>query len=440
MNKTKYQINSDNIKSNSEETSAISSISYEIENANNNDLNNASIQTQIEILKSQNSFPKNLSYLKSYTDPKTGTTTSAFLNKDTGKVTLGMTGTVHKDAILKQTFGVPSYQGYIDASETLKDIGADVNIGLHSVTDKDPHYKNTQDFIKNIKKDYDIDIITGHSLGGRDAMILGMSNDIKHIVVYNPAPLAIKDVSGLYADQEELKKLIEKYDGHIVRFVSDEDELDAGVRNHLYETAGEKIVLKNGEGHAMSGILMSRTQAIILAELNKVKGYQDENNKALKSVRKQTRHRLHKVETLRANWIQTTGGSLSSSQQQLLEALTALTIAEGLNQLVNEESQHLKKMYHAMAHKFGDNWKKAQEVGNEIGEKLTSEEVIDELRKGGAYESKLETDPKRKIDDKIKKLNDVYKNCNGYIAKIKQSIEAIVSNDQMLASQIDGMM
>lgn len=153
MNKTKYQINSDNIKSNSEETSAISSISYEIENANNNDLNNASIQTQIEILKSQNSFPKNLSYLKSYTDPKTGTTTSAFLNKDTGKVTLGMTGTnVHKDAILKQTFGVPSYQGYIDASETLKDIGADVNIGLHSVTDKDPHYKNTQDFIKNNQK------------------------------------------------------------------------------------------------------------------------------------------------------------------------------------------------------------------------------------------------------------------------------------------------
>lgn len=247
-------------------------------------------------------------------------------------------------------------------------------------------------------------------------------------------------MSGLYADQEELKKLIEKYDGHIVRFVSDEDELDAGVRNHLYETAGEKIVLKNGEGHAMSGILMSRTQAIILAELNKVKGYQDENNKALKSVRKQTRHRLHKVETLRANWIQITGGPLSSSQQQLLEALTALTIAEGLNQLVNEESQHLKKMYHVMAHKFGDNWKKAQKVGNEIGEKLTSAEVIDELRKGGAYESKLETDPKRKIDDKIKKLNDVYKNCNGYIAKIKQSIEAIVSNDQMLASQIDGMM
>lgn len=441
MSQTEYQINPGNITSNSEETSSVSKISYEIENANNNGLKKRKIDTQIEVFKEKGKFPKNLKYVDSYTDPKTGTTTSAFLNKDTGKVTLGMTGTnVHKGAMLRETLGFHFPQDNRDAYETLKDFGADVNIGLHSVTDKDPHYKNTQDFIKNIKKNYDIDIITGHSLGGRDAMILGMSNNIKHIVVYNPAPLAIKDVSGLYADQEELKKLIEKYDGHIVRFVSDEDELDAAVRNHLYETAGEKIVLKNGEGHSMSGFLISGTQAIILAELNKVKGYQDENNKSLKSVRKQTRHRLHKVETLRANWIQTTGGSLSSSQQQLLEALTALTIAEGLNQLVNEESQHLKKMYHAMAHKFGDNWKKAQKVGNEIGKKLTSAEVIDELRKGGAYESKLETDPQRKIDDKIKKLNDVYKNCNDYIAKIKQSIEAIVSNDQMLASQIDGMM
>ncbi len=343
MSQTEYQIKSGNIKGNSEETSTVSNISYEIENANNSGLKQNKIDKQIKKLQEKINSLKIFHILK-VIRTQNRHDYKRLLNKDTGKVTLGMTGTnVHKDAILKQTFGVPSYQGYIDVSETLKDIGADVNIGLHSVTDKDPHYKNTQDFIKNIKKDYDIDIITGHSLGGRDAMILGMSNDIKHIVVYNPAPLAIKDVSGLYADQEELKKLIEKYDGHIVRFVSDEDELDAGVRNHLYETAGEKIVLKNGEGHAMSGILMSRTQAIILAELNKVKGYQDENNKALKSVRKQTRHRLHKVETLRANWIQTTGGSLSSSQQQLLEALTALTIAEGLNQLVNEESQHLKK-------------------------------------------------------------------------------------------------
>ncbi len=147
----------------------------------------------------------------------------------------------------------------------------------------------------------------------------------------------------------------------------------------------------------MSGILMSRTQAIILAELNKVKGYQDENNKALKSVRKQTRHRLHKVETLRANWIQTTGGSLSSSQQQLLEALTALTIAEGLNQLVNEESQHLKKCITRWHINLETTGKKRKKLEMKLVRKLTSEEVIDELRKGADMKVNLKQIPKEKL-------------------------------------------
>ena len=89
---------------------------------------------------------------------------------------------------------------------------------------------------------------------------------------------------------------------------------------------------------------------------------------------------------------------------------------------------------------MGENWEKAQKAGNEIAEKLTYAEVIDELRAGGAYESKFETNPQRKIDAKLKKLNDVSKNCDDYVAKIKQRIEAIVTNDQMLTSQIVGVM
>ena len=89
-------------------------------------------------------------------------------------------------------------------SETLKDIGL-MSILAFIPSQIKIHIIKIPKTLSKISKDYDIDIITGHSLGGRDAMILGMSNDIKHIVVYNPAPLAIKDASGLYADQEELK-------------------------------------------------------------------------------------------------------------------------------------------------------------------------------------------------------------------------------------------
>lgn len=48
MSLPEYKIKSDNIKGNSEETSAVSKISYEIENANNNGLNDESIKRQIK--------------------------------------------------------------------------------------------------------------------------------------------------------------------------------------------------------------------------------------------------------------------------------------------------------------------------------------------------------------------------------------------------------
>ncbi|MCC9107101.1 hypothetical protein LOY09_09620 [Staphylococcus aureus] len=51
MSQTEYQIKPDNITSNSEETSTISKISYEIENANNSGLKKRKIDTQIEVFK-----------------------------------------------------------------------------------------------------------------------------------------------------------------------------------------------------------------------------------------------------------------------------------------------------------------------------------------------------------------------------------------------------
>ncbi|MDN8929475.1 hypothetical protein Q0O64_14360, partial [Staphylococcus aureus] len=91
-------------------------------------------------------------------------------------------------------------------------------------------------------------------LGGRDAIILGVSNDIKNIVVYNPAPLSITDFRIIALNNMtysaigdiEIKEMLKNYNGHIVRFVSDKDELDGFVSQFMYDTAGEKIVLNNG--------------------------------------------------------------------------------------------------------------------------------------------------------------------------------------------------
>ncbi|MEJ7293925.1 hypothetical protein WL279_12820, partial [Staphylococcus epidermidis] len=50
--------------------------------------------------------------------------------------------------------------------------------------------------------------------------------------------------------------------------------------------------------------------------------------------------------------VQASGGALSSSQQKILEFLTALSIAVSLSQMVEEEIQQLRKLYADMKKLF----------------------------------------------------------------------------------------
>ncbi|MCE3373345.1 hypothetical protein LB358_14980, partial [Staphylococcus aureus] len=84
-----------------------------------------------------------------HTDKKYGVTASAFLNKDTGKVIIGMTGTnFKKDALAKRYSGNGDKQDKIDSDETEKDLISDFEIGISPPSDKSKHYEETQEFIK----------------------------------------------------------------------------------------------------------------------------------------------------------------------------------------------------------------------------------------------------------------------------------------------------
>lgn len=451
--KNEYQIKLKETSNDSEETSSVSLISYEIENAKDHGLTNDKIKEQVRDLSRHGNFPQNLKYVESYSDPGTGTTSTAFLNKDTGKVIVGMTGTnVHMEQVKKvgQTPYVPitipfvKSQDYKDTLGTAQDVGADVNIGIKSVTHEDVHFKKSQAFIKKIKKNHEIDTITGHSLGGRDAIILGTSNDIQNIVVYNTAPITVKTIRKyipFYGHSSSLRdesvdKLIKKYDGNILRIVSEKDELTNIVDKTDYVFAGNQMVIKNGKGHSMSDFLGKREQREIKARLNEMKGYKDANSKSFVAAKKQMDNKLEKVDEVRANMLQMGGGALSSSQQKLLESVTALSIAESMNKLIEEETQQLEKMYRKMEEKFEKNWEDAQESGMQIGEHLSTSEVLEALDAGGANESNLVIDPKYTISYKIQQLTETKVFYSLFILKVQLSIDDIVEKDQMLANQI----
>ncbi|NGL50513.1 hypothetical protein G0X41_11575 [Staphylococcus aureus] len=438
MSKNEYKLDPQNITNKSEQTSAISLFSYEIENANLNNLNKDRIMKQVKILKSQKKFPSNLEYIDSHTDKKYGVTASAFLNKDTGKVVIGMTGTnFKKEALAKRYSGNGDKQDKIDSAETKKDLISDAQIGTFPPSDNSKHFEETQEFIKKIKNKYDIDFITGHSLGGREAVILGMSNGIPNIVVYNPAPIAARYLN----HNSRLFKLYKGYKGNITRIVSDKDWLTNIIKGYTnYTYFGNEIVVHNGKSHDMAGFLTEQEQKAIKKELKKVQGYVEENNKSFVKNSNNAMSKLASIELLRANMMTTNGGWLSSSQQKVLESLTALTIAQSFNQLIEDEINQIKKMYNEKKKKFEKNWEDAQKAGNAVGKDITVNEVLEALDEGHVNESSMVGEPKQMISAKENQLSTIGSSISNYITRVRSSINEIVDKDQVLASQIGGLL
>ncbi|HDA0369245.1 TPA: hypothetical protein O5K64_001089 [Staphylococcus aureus] len=438
----KYKINPGELNKSTEETTAVSKISYEIENANINDLSNRSITRQMNIIRKNGRFPSNLEYLDSHTDKKYGVTASAFLNKDTGKVVIGMTGTnFKKEALAKRYSGNGDKQDKIDSDETEKDLISDFEIGISPPSDKSKHYEETQEFIKKIKNKYDIDFITGHSLGGKEAVILGMSNGIPNIVVYNPAPISIFNLNPNSPEGKRLLELYKNYKGNITRFVAENDELTENLKKYKhFMFFGNDIVLKNGKVHSMDGFLTEQEQKAIKKELKKVQGYVEENNKSFVKNSNNAMSKLASIELLRANMMTANGGWLSSSQQKVLESLTALTIAQSFNQLIEDEINQIKKMYNEKKKKFEKNWEDAQKAGNAVGKDITVSEVLEALNEGQVNESSMVGDPEQMISLNERQLSMIESSISNYILRVRFSINEIVDKDQVLASQIGGLL
>lgn len=440
-----YKIDPGPIKYNTEETTAISKISYEIENAKLYGIKSKTIGRQIDQLKEAKKFPSNLEYIDSHMDIKYGVTASAFLNKDTGKVVIGMTGTnFKKEALAKQLLLGPSFstrQDILDSGETIKDVISDIQIGTSPPSDNSKHYEETQEFIKKIKNKYDIDFITGHSLGGREAVVLGMSNGIPNIVVYNPAPISIFSLDPNSPEGKRLLELYKNYKGNITRFVAENDELTENLKKYKhYVFFGNDIVFKNGKGHEMEGFLTEEEQKAIKKELQKLQGYAEENIKSFVKHSNNAMSKLASIELLRANMMTTNGGWLSSSQQKVLESLTALTIAQSFNQLIEDEINQIKKMYNEKKKKFEKNWEDAQKAGNAVGKDITVNEVLEALDEGHVNESSMVGEPKQMISTKEKQLSTIGSSISNYITRVRSSINEIVDKDQALASQIGGLL
>ena len=112
-------------------------------------------------------------------------------------------------------------------------------------------------FVERVKSQYTISQVTGHSLGGAIAMLVGIYYNIGSIVTYNSAPLYT------LISNDEIDHLIKNYTGRATHFVTEDDWVNNLVDGHG-KYLGEKFIIYNQGGHDRKQFLIdAKIQAFI---------------------------------------------------------------------------------------------------------------------------------------------------------------------------------
>ncbi|UTG99586.1 hypothetical protein [Macrococcoides canis] len=456
------EINFDkNINNNSETTSTISSVSYDIENYiyKNSTINE--IKDAIDMSKSDNKFPKNLTFIDAHLDEVNGICASAFLDENTNKVIIGFAGTNLKTS----------------KSHAVKDVIADLKIGFSVRTADDHYYESTQKFIDKISDQYEVSTYTGHSKGGHNAVILGAHNNVDNIVVYNAALIYnnaapsvrmfnfterqidiiskkgfepwsynSKDVAAFRSDLLKeapfvsqfsesnnlitIIKELKSYKGNITWFISDNDLLNAANMITGSTIVGERIVIDNESWHSMARFLDRDSQAVIIEKLLRFENASFKTTSIKKHLGTMNKS-MKKLNQLAVKFSQ--NGGISSNQRIMLDKTASLILVSGYQNIVRDTISDLTSDYKESMGKYNIIWQGTYENACLVGDRLSEYEILEALDNGGATKENMLTSPVQKIEDKLSELKKFETECVDLLEKIRDSVTEMIQRDNTLA-------
>lgn len=320
-------------------TAHASNLAYGFETARVDGYGDDKVVAEAQRLRNY-TIPSNLEYLEDMYDPKTGTSGTAFRNKDTGEVILAYTGT-------NLSF----------RPEVFKDVGTD---GYEVLTAGGDHYKPAYEFYERVRAKYGNNIVlTGHSLGGNIAQRVALEYNVPKTVVYNSAPLYLNEIPKEsvsydkealkaegrrrikegYEEQEKIKELEKKYTGETIRIRSESDVVSAAGGKNL----GIEYTIKNGGGHPMITLVDSE---VGMTEIEKITRHMNKNVVTL-DVNKDgiTDIRLNKLDLSAKNLFSGNGEYIPVKGEKIqLNPSVLRNIANNLRSRVLSDLEFIKKI------------------------------------------------------------------------------------------------
>ncbi|MBU0278778.1 MULTISPECIES: hypothetical protein [unclassified Gemella] len=237
-------------------------ITYQVEAMRLVNSNKKVIVNFLDLQKKLGFFPKELEYISSFYDSKTGSSGSFFEDRKRNNYILAYTGT-----------------------NPYTDFQKDFETDLYSIAlGQGRHYRACINFYKKVRDRYgDNIILTGHSLGGNIVQRVAVEFNVKRSVIYNSAPLYIENGVELFMDVSPenknlyLKRLrrykknklaieskIADFSGEILHFSSQDDILNRIMAVLKDETVYccKNYILKNAGKHSLKAMITNSQQLI----------------------------------------------------------------------------------------------------------------------------------------------------------------------------------
>ena len=348
-------------------------------------------------------IPNNLEYIDDFYDEVTGTSGTAFKDKDTGKVIIAYSGTnMEADGI----------------KDPLVDLfGIGLNLGIH--------YAPPYAFYEKMAAKYGPEnlILTGHSLGGNIAQRVALRFNAPMTIVYNPAPLYAAGLSPLMLGILSLINIASitidqvKFSGKVLRVNTQYDPLQAvaHVVGGIY--IGREITLANSGGHSIDDIVESEEQTAELKRILAIEfGMSNITDKKLQFIRS-SREGISGV--TKSQWI-------------YLDALQAQVLSEGLVEVNNAAIESFKQSQAKGIQEANELYKELSKVPANY--KLSAEEIMAVYYEQGVHYDSIVGDVEEYSNKKLQTAVEIAENFATLGKVINDGIAELVEKDQELSA------
>lgn len=348
-------------------------------------------------------IPNNLEYIDDFYDEVTGTSGTAFKDKDTGKVIIAYSGTnMEADGI----------------KDPLVDLfGIGLNLGIH--------YAPPYAFYEKMAAKYGPEnlILTGHSLGGNIAQRVALRFNAPMTIVYNPAPLYAAGLSPLMLGILSLINIASitidqvKFSGKVLRVNTQYDPLQAvaHVVGGIY--IGREITLANSGGHSIDDIVESEEQTAELKRILAIEfGMSNITDKKLQFIRS-SREGISGV--TKSQWI-------------YLDALQAQVLSEWLVKANNAAIESFKQTQAKGIQEANELYKELSKVP--ANSKLSAEEIMAVYYEEGVHYDSIVGDVEEYSNKKLQTAVEIAENFATLGKVINDGIAELVEKDQELSA------